>query len=92
MTEQTPKSLLEDARAGDVALLGDVTDEKDRDVERFAGAQARLWLREPLEGRRKLSGRLLGVRDDKVVIVDDEGREWQAPFEQLEKARLAPEL
>ena len=63
-----------------------------RHFERFAGAQARLWLREPLEGRRKLSGRLLGVRDDKVVIVDDEGREWQAPFEQLEKARLAPEL
>ena len=63
-----------------------------RHFERFAGAQARLWLREPLEGRRKLFGCLLGVRDDKVVIMDNEGREWQVPFEQVERARLAPEL
>ena len=63
-----------------------------RHFERFAGSQARLRLREPLEGRRKLVGRLLGMRDDKVVIVDNEGREWQTPLEQVAKARLAPEL
>jgi ribosome maturation factor RimP len=60
--------------------------------ERFAGSQVQLRLREPLEGRRKLVGRLLGMRDDKVVIVDSEEREWQAPLERIEKARLAPEL
>lgn len=59
---------------------------------RFAGSQVRIQLRELLDGRRKLVGRLLGMRDEDVVIVDSEGREWRVPFEQIEKARLAPEL
>ena len=60
--------------------------------ERFAGSQARLQLRMLLGGRRKLAGCLLGMRGDEVVIMDNEGREWQVPIEQIEKARLAPEL
>jgi len=60
--------------------------------ERFAGSQARLQLRVLLEGRRKLAGRLLGMRGGEVAIMDNEGREWQVPLEQVEKARLAPEL
>lgn len=57
---------------------------------RFAGSRARLQLREPLEGRRRLTGRLLGLRDDAVAIVDDAGREWRVPLERIDKARLAP--
>lgn len=63
-----------------------------RHFDRFAGAQARLQLREPLDGRRKLMGRLLGMRDGDVAIVDSEGREWRVPLERIEKARLVPEL
>jgi ribosome maturation factor RimP len=32
------------------------------------------------------------MRDDDVVIVDNEGREWRVPLERIEKARLVPEL
>lgn len=59
---------------------------------RFAGSEVRVQLRELLDGRRKLVGRLLGMRDDDVVIVDSEGREWRVPLERIEKARLVPEL
>ncbi|MCC9004472.1 MAG: ribosome maturation factor RimP [Candidatus Competibacter sp.] len=59
---------------------------------RHAGSEVRIQLRELLEGRRKLIGRLLGMRDDAVVIVDSEGREWRVPLERIEKARLVPEL
>jgi ribosome maturation factor RimP len=59
---------------------------------RFAGSEVRIQLRELLDGRRKLVGRLLGMRDDDVVIVDSEGREWRVPLERIEKARLVPEL
>lgn len=59
---------------------------------RFAGSEVRIQLRELLDGRRKLVGRLLGMRDDDVVIVDSEGREWRVPIERIEKARLVPEL
>lgn len=63
-----------------------------RDFARFAGSEVRVQLRELLDGRRKLTGRLLGMRDDDVVIVDGEGREWRVPLERIEKARLVPEL
>lgn len=59
---------------------------------RFAGSEVRVQLRELLDGRRKLVGRLLGMRDDDVVIVDSEGREWRVPLERIEKARLVPKL
>jgi len=63
-----------------------------RDFVRFAGSEVRIQLRELLDGRRKLIGRLLGMRDDDVMIVDGEGREWRVPLERIEKARLVPEL
>lgn len=63
-----------------------------RHFARFAGSEVRLQLRELLDGRRKLIGRLLGMRDDDVAIVDAEGREWRVPLELIEKARLVPEL
>ncbi len=59
---------------------------------RFAGSKARIQLKTLVEGRRKLFGRLRGMDGDMVVLVDDEGREWRAPLEQIEKARLAPEF
>jgi len=48
---------------------------------RFAGSEVRIQLRELLDGRRKLIGRLLGMRDDDVVIIDNAGREWRVPLE-----------
>lgn len=60
--------------------------------ERFVGSEVRIQLRELLDGRRKLIGRLLGMRDGDVVIVDSETREWRIPLGQIEKARLVPEL
>ena len=60
--------------------------------ERFAGSEVRIQLRELLDGRRKLTGRLLGMRDGVVAIMDSEEREWRAPLDQIEKARLIPKL
>ena len=60
--------------------------------ERFAGSEVRIQLRELLDGRRKLIGRLLGMRDGDVALVDSEAREWRIPLEQIEKARLVPEF
>ena len=52
----------------------------------------RVRLREPLEGRRTLTGRLLGIREGDIVVSDEAGREWQMPLERIEKARLVPEF
>lgn len=58
---------------------------------RFAGHQARLQLATPLHGRKTLTGRLRGVRDDSVVI-ECEGQELLAPLTEVTKARLIPEF
>jgi ribosome maturation factor RimP len=61
------------------------------DYQRFAGRQAKVRLRVPLHGQRKFKGTLVGVRDDNVVLMEDE-RELSLPFAQIDKANLVAEL
>ncbi|HXG27281.1 MAG TPA: ribosome maturation factor RimP [Nevskiales bacterium] len=63
---------------------------KPEHFRRFAGRQAKLQLRAPLNGRRRFAGRLLGLEQDEVVIEVD-GSPWRLPLQQVEKARLVPE-
>jgi ribosome maturation factor RimP len=67
---------------------------KAADFERFAGEEIRLSLRAPLSGRqRNYRGRLLGLRDGKVVLRVESGEEageLAVEMENIAKARLAP--
>jgi ribosome maturation factor RimP len=58
---------------------------------RFAGHEVRIQLSVPLGGRRKLKGRLLGIRDGKIIVAV-EGDELPVPLEGIEKARVVPEF
>lgn len=58
---------------------------------RFAGKEASVTLRAPLNGRRRFKGVLKGVRDHCVVVLV-EGKELELPLEAINKARLVPEL
>lgn len=57
------------------------------DYSRFAGERAKVELREPVEGRRRFSGALGGVRDDRVLI-ECEGSVMEIPYSNIAKARL----
>ena len=54
---------------------------------RFADERAQIRLRSPRDGRRKLSGRLLGVRDEHVLI-DVDGETWRLEPSEIEQAQL----
>lgn len=58
---------------------------------RFAGRRVRLRISPPLDGRRNFSGVLRGLRDNLVVIAQEEG-EVEIPLRHVEQARLVPEL
>jgi ribosome maturation factor RimP len=58
-----------------------------KDFERFAGHQARLEMRIPVDGRRRFSGRLLGVSGGEVLLATDTG-ECRLAFDDLAKAKL----
>lgn len=60
---------------------------KRTDFERFAGERVSVHFAPPVDGRARLTGRLVGLVGDDVVIELD-GEEHRVPFENIERARL----
>lgn len=58
-----------------------------KDFERFAGFEARVELRMPLDGRRRFKGRILGVDDDRIRLAA-EREEVELSFDDIQKAKL----
>jgi ribosome maturation factor RimP len=58
---------------------------------RFIGEQAKLSLRLPQDGRRRLHGRIARTEGDSVVIAEEKGV-YTVARDNIEKARLVPDL
>jgi len=61
------------------------------DYERFAGREATIKLKLPRDGRRRFEGRLAGVQDGRVVLEVEGGRQ-EIAFEDIDRARLVPDV
>ena len=61
---------------------------KREDYERFAGSQARLRTRRPIDGQRNFRGRLLGLEGDQVLFEDRTSGRVQIDFDAIAKANL----
>lgn len=57
------------------------------DYRRFAGREAALETRSPIDGRRRFRGRLVGLEGDRVRIATIEG-ESHVPLAEIAKAKL----
>ncbi len=57
---------------------------------RFAGERVKVELRDPRDGRRKLTGKLAGTEAERVLI-DVDGEVWRVPLNDIAMARLAPQ-
>jgi ribosome maturation factor RimP len=57
--------------------------------ERFSGEQAKVELRDAIDGRRRFTGRLAGV-EGSTVLLEVEGELTRLPFGDIAEARLAP--
>ena len=57
---------------------------------RFAGENVKLTVEPPLNGLRKLVGRLVGFENEEVVL-DIEGVENRIPYENVARARVQPQ-
>ena len=58
---------------------------------RHVGSDAKLALRVPQDGRRRLQGRIARVEGDRVVIAEEKG-EYEVAEANIEKARLVPDF
>ena len=61
------------------------------DFERFAGREASLKLKLPRDGRRRFEGRLVGVEDGRIIL-DVEGQRQHLEFDEIDRARLVPDV
>lgn len=61
---------------------------KARDFERFAGEQAKITTKLPINGRRNFTGQLQGMDGDNILIEVD-GEVFALPVTKLAKARLS---
>ena len=57
----------------------------------FVGHRIKLRLNAPLNGQRNFAGLLMGVSDAHVLIKDAES-EFELPLDNIDKARLVPDL
>ena len=57
------------------------------DFERFAGYEAKIETRRPVEGRKRFRGKLLGLAEDRVHIAVDDGQA-EIPLENIAAAKL----
>lgn len=62
---------------------------RPKDFERFAGAEARIELSRPVEGRRRFRGVLRGLDGEAVILETGDGARRLA-LADIEKARLLP--
>lgn len=58
-----------------------------KDFERFAGFEAKVEMRVPIEGQRRFSGRLRGVQGADILLDTDSG-EQRLAFNEMAKAKL----
>jgi ribosome maturation factor RimP len=65
---------------------------KRADYERFAGGQAKIKARSPINGQRNFRGRILGVAGDNVVVADQTGGRVEIPLEGIVKANLEADV
>jgi len=62
----------------------------EREYAWAVGKDVRCWVREPVEGRTEVSGRLLAVSTAALTLEGPEGRTQDVPRPLVTKARLVP--
>lgn len=65
---------------------------KESDYTRFAGSEAKVSLKSPLDGRRNFDGVLRGIEDGEVLLQLENGQIARLPFKDVDKARLVPQF
>ena len=61
------------------------------DFTRFTGQVVSVRLKFPIDGQRRFEGRIAGLEGGRVVI-EIEGKRRELAFEDIDRARLVPEL
>jgi ribosome maturation factor RimP len=61
---------------------------KRADYERFAGSNAKMKSRQPINGQRNFRGRLLGIEGDEVIFDDRTSGRVRVPLDVIKQANI----
>ncbi|WP_027398307.1 ribosome maturation factor RimP [Anaerovorax odorimutans] len=61
---------------------------KDKDYEKYAGKLVDVLLYQAIEGKKTITGRLIGLIDGNIVITDDKENRIEIPKERAVKTKL----
>jgi len=59
-----------------------------KDFERWAGFEAKVELDQAVDGKRRYRGKLLGLKDETILVDGDDGTRFELPFSEIRKAKL----
>ena len=62
------------------------------DFERFVGNTAKIKMAVALEGRKNFKGRLQGVADDRMIVIEVDGEDFRLPYADIARANLVGEF
>jgi ribosome maturation factor RimP len=62
------------------------------DFERFNGEKIKVKLYSPIENQKKYQGKLLGLKENLVQLELDKNKILEVPFDEIQLARLDPDL
>ncbi|MBI3752755.1 MAG: ribosome maturation factor RimP [Deltaproteobacteria bacterium] len=62
---------------------------REKDFINYKGRKVKIKTKQPISGRRNFSAILDDFKEGMVFLIDSEGKKWEIPFEEIEKARLA---
>ncbi len=65
---------------------------KIADFERFNGEKIKVKLYSPIENQKKYQGKLLGLKENLVQLELDKNKILEVPFDEIQLARLDPDL
>lgn len=60
----------------------------DREFNYFKGREIEVTTFAPFEGRRRFTGRLMGIEDGTVLLIEENGQSLRIPREQVAGAKL----
>ena len=59
--------------------------------EKYQGKKVKIKMSSPFEGRKKFTGHLTGVEGE-LILLDEDGIDYQVPFDLIDSARLVVEF
>lgn len=65
---------------------------KEKDFIRFTGKRAKIKSKTPIEGRRNFKAVIDGVENGHVKVTDFDGKKFDIPIENIDKAKLEIEF